>query len=1057
MNLNIEDFFTAYPFHSEDIDDEIDVYNSTNFENVIYRKKEFHNQIAPTEPKPKTRGEPLTHQKFISRFLSSRTPYDECLLFHDVGTGKTCSAIATAELSKNIGTNYKQTLILVSGDTIRRNFIREIAFKCTKGEYIPKNYEISTKGEQVARLNKKIRNSYKILTFEIFTKMLNLLTPEQIEREYSNRVIIIDEIHNIRIHPEESSSKKQKRKDLKQQQKLNIYKTFHTFLHLVKNRKILLLSATPMKDMPFEFSSVMNLILPLDQQLPEGNDFVKEYFENDKLIQQDKLKSIVRGRISYLRSMETSLQKEFVGDLLKGNLEYFNVVKHKMSDFQKQYYLNAFNKDERDEKQGLYDNSRQASLFVYPDGSYGKTGFEKYLKKTKSGHYQLIKEFKDEITNGDKATIMERLENVKKLSCSFHDTIKQILDNPNQNIFVYCKYVKGGGIILLGEILKLFEYKRFNIENQRKFLKAKSENKEEVKIDITKVEDIEKLLEEEMEENKYFAVITGETASSFETEEIIEKFNSSENKNGKLCQVILGSQLLGEGKSLFNIRQIHILTPHWNNSEIEQAIGRGVRAFSHDELPENERNIKIFRHLSVADKLINSIDFKMYKVSEDKEKLIRQLTRLSKIVSFDCLQNKPRNLLETDMDGSRSCDYEKCEYKCDGEIDEEQELITDSYNLYYSEDDIGNMLNIIKEMFRFCSHYTLEEIQQSILSKTKVEISPMIMLKTLKSIIDLSVDIPNRFGMPCYMRENNNTFFLVDDITYSNNILLSYYEKSPEIRQEKTLQDEIDERPNLISKYLQKYKVEENKEKFLKTIQTIPLDQREKMLEIAYVLHKNNKNNFISQVIMEHYKEYINTYYDVSTLLYKDFKIMRKFENNEWNDCDEKEIDMILSHKQEEVKDFDKLDYFGILKNNAKTEQKDFLIRDNTNQKITKGGKVDHRGGSTRGFVCLTHPLMKIGKIYENINIPIPEDFNLEPPKNIKKEDYYKKILNEKFSKVKESEKKLFIKYTPEYINNLSLVELTKLVYIYIKSSKKSLCEEMKQWFIENKLMKTEE
>ncbi len=52
----------------------------------------------------------------------------------------------------------------------------------------------------------------------------------------------------------------------------------HRFIHLLTNKKVLLLTGTPMKDGPQEIASLMNLILPLTQQMPTNKNFLKEYF-----------------------------------------------------------------------------------------------------------------------------------------------------------------------------------------------------------------------------------------------------------------------------------------------------------------------------------------------------------------------------------------------------------------------------------------------------------------------------------------------------------------------------------------------------------------------------------------------------------------------------------------------------------------------------------------------------------------------------------------------------------------------------------------------------------
>ena len=60
-----------------------------------------------------------------------------------------------------------------------------------------------------------------------------------------------------------------------------------------------------------------------------------------------------------------------------GKLKKFNVFPLTMSSFQTKKYIEAYNEDTIEK--GVYINSRQASLFVFPDGSYGSKGFNKYI------------------------------------------------------------------------------------------------------------------------------------------------------------------------------------------------------------------------------------------------------------------------------------------------------------------------------------------------------------------------------------------------------------------------------------------------------------------------------------------------------------------------------------------------------------------------------------------------------------------------------------------------------------------------------------------------------
>ena len=46
---------------------------------------------------------------------------------------------------------------------------------------------------------------------------------------------------------------------------------------------------------------------------------------------------------------------------------------------------------------------------------------------------------------------------------------------------------------------------------------------------------------------------------------------------GEEIKVMIATRVAGQGVSLMNTRQVHILEPHWNEAKIKQAIGRAQR------------------------------------------------------------------------------------------------------------------------------------------------------------------------------------------------------------------------------------------------------------------------------------------------------------------------------------------------------------------------------------------------------------------------------------------------------------------------------------------------
>ena len=153
----------------------------------------------------------------------------------------------------------------------------------------------------------------------------------------------------------------------------------------------------PMKDTPDEIASIMNLILPKKLQLPIGEKFISEYLDQDGenifTVKKNKVNSLKRrfkGRISFLKAIQSNVTKEFVGDKNVGKLKHFIVEPLQMSKFQTKSYTQAVLLDEKG-KSGVHYNARQASLMVFPDGSYGQSrlpsgkidaskGFDKYVK-----------------------------------------------------------------------------------------------------------------------------------------------------------------------------------------------------------------------------------------------------------------------------------------------------------------------------------------------------------------------------------------------------------------------------------------------------------------------------------------------------------------------------------------------------------------------------------------------------------------------------------------------------------------------------------------------------
>jgi SNF2 family DNA or RNA helicase len=254
-------FLPKYPNVVPYDDDLLNPYEG-KFYDSIYRKKEFYDlRLSKIESVPEKPGDLMNHQKIIARYLSSHTPYNGVLLFHEMGTGKTCSAVGAIEQIKS-ERKFKGAIYIAS-ITLSKNFLNELVNVCTDGRYIPEDLGDTARTEK-NRMKKAVSEYYKLgsdYTYAKFSKRVKELSKDEILKRYNNHIIVIDEVHNLADNNKEGAS----------------YKQIWKFLHVVQGCKVILLSGTPMRNRVWDIASVMNLILPENKQLPTGKKFVDEY------------------------------------------------------------------------------------------------------------------------------------------------------------------------------------------------------------------------------------------------------------------------------------------------------------------------------------------------------------------------------------------------------------------------------------------------------------------------------------------------------------------------------------------------------------------------------------------------------------------------------------------------------------------------------------------------------------------------------------------------------------------------------------------------------------
>jgi hypothetical protein len=88
------------------------------------------------EQDPVAPGDKYPYQKFVREYIRQASPYRGILVYHGLGSGKTCSAIAALEAL--FSTSHKK-IIVMTPFSLRKNFLKEITF-CGFKHYRLQNY-----------------------------------------------------------------------------------------------------------------------------------------------------------------------------------------------------------------------------------------------------------------------------------------------------------------------------------------------------------------------------------------------------------------------------------------------------------------------------------------------------------------------------------------------------------------------------------------------------------------------------------------------------------------------------------------------------------------------------------------------------------------------------------------------------------------------------------------------------------------------------------------------------------------------------------------------------
>lgn len=583
-----------------------------------------------------------SQQRFLRRILSPDSPNRNLLMVHGTGTGKTCTAIQVAEEYILRPEFQDKKVMIVASAAVQDNFQTQLfdmsrvnldtiagtleSKQCTGRRYLdmllriesePKNWnnpEVRAKLERTAMMISK--EFYEFTAYSSFgNAILSKLggTAKDIDREwvrenFDNRLVIIDEAHNIRESKDEEGVK-------------GVTRALETLVKTAEGMVLVLLTATPMYDVYSEIIFYVNLFLWNDRkQAPTDSVKITDFFHPDGSLKAgaesfrkwcQEYVSFVKGenpftfpfRLPPPKSISQSVvTTSFLGKPIPTaeRLKYIALVGSDAKGLQLSVLKGTEKSDDEERKRILM----QTTLAVTP----GNKSFNELFRSV-GKQYEYV---------GERFLSPDQLPN----HAAKFTTILNSIDGGTGVCLVYSNFVALGAR-LFAMALEEHGYTPYSGTS----LLASSSYTGNSK-------------------GRYI-LLTSDFSES-DISKFLSAVKKPANRDGSQIRVVVAGPIVSEGVDFRYMRQIHVLDPWWNMSRIEQVVGRGLRTCSHQILPFEDQNCSVYFHVVRTGDGKECFDEYSYRTKVEQKAL--KIARVRKVMAesaMDCpLQNQINTLPE---------------------------------------------------------------------------------------------------------------------------------------------------------------------------------------------------------------------------------------------------------------------------------------------------------------------------------------------------------------------------------------------------------------------------
>jgi hypothetical protein len=525
-----------------------------------------------------------SHQRFLRRVLSPDSPTRGVLVVHGTGTGKTCTAIQVAE-EYILRPEFQDKKVLVVASAAVQETFRDQLFdmsrvklnsaglleskQCTGRRYLdmlkrieqePRNWANPDVRDRLERTADKIISEF--YEFTAYASFGNRITEMEaagkaefeawVHATFDNRLLIIDEAHNIRPKSDLSNAKA-------------ITAGLETLVKTAKGLILVLLTATPMYESFDEVLLYFNLFLWNERRIKAGLK-ASDFFDATANLKPEKraqFEALCQDYVSYVKgenpftfpfrlppppSAVPQPTKPWRGDVYEP-VRSLRLVE----SFAKGLQASVLQKTKGADTEAKQVMLMQPTVAVLPNNAdFQDTFMQRGTQYAYRGEPFLGR------------------ETLPEVSAKFARVIQSI-ETGEGITFVYSNYVSMGALL---------------------FAMALEEH------GFTPFKGLPQLANPGYtgpSRGTYALLTSKETDKSIAN--LVSQARSEGNRDGAKIRVIISSPLVAEGVDFRCVRQAHILDPWWNMSRIEQVVGRSLRTCSHTLLTNDKQNCTVYLHV----------------------------------------------------------------------------------------------------------------------------------------------------------------------------------------------------------------------------------------------------------------------------------------------------------------------------------------------------------------------------------------------------------------------------------------------------------------------------